>query len=341
MKILEMLTPGLATRETIAQSSCLVFDGDRIMTFNEEILASIKSPLPNLKGAVKAKPLLDLLSKLSDDVDLEVDQVEKELSVKGKGRKAGIRMEAEVLLPVEAVEKPEVWRPINPEFCEAIGFVYSCAGTDESKFVLTCVHISPDYMEACDRFQLCRFPMKTGVEQDILIRAAAAKRILGYDMSEVSETPSWIHFRNSGGFTMSLRRFIDTYPKTDAFVSTEGTQPIILPGALEEVVSRAEVFSGENTVGNHLLIDLTRDYIQIEGQGASGWYKERKKVTYNGEQIKFQIAPKLLVEITKKSAECAIAEGRLCVNTGKFAYATCTVMPEVAPTKKEEATTAA
>ncbi len=336
LKVLELLTPGLAVRETIAQSSCLVFSEDgRIMTFNEEVMASMPSPL-KLKGAVKAKPLLDLLSKLQDDADLEIDQKDGELSVKGHGRKSGIRMEHEVLLPVEAVETAKEWRPLDPAFCEGIGVVYPCAGSDTTKFILTCVHIHPDFVEACDRFQIARFPMKTGVQSPVLVKAESIKKILGYDMTEVSETDTWIHFRNPKGLVLSLRRFVDSYTDLSKFLTKEETSPITLP-PLEEVVGRAEIFSGENKVGSHVIVELLKDYIIVEGQGASGWYKERKEVKFNGTPMKFKVAPKLLVEINKKSGDCMVGESRLVVDTGKFIYVTCTVLPQ----KKEEAPVAA
>lgn len=336
LKSLEMLSPGLATRETIAQSSCLVFSGERVMTFNEEILASVASPLPELNGAVKAKPLLDLLAKLQDDADIDITQKETELSVKGKGRRSGIRMEAEVLLPVEVVEIPKEWRKLPEEFSEAIAVAYPCAGSDQSKFVFTCVHISPEYVESCDRFQIARFPLATGVEKDILVRADSIKKICGCGMIEVCETESWIHFRNAEGLVLSFRRFLDEYGDLGKFLQPDGTERVTLPGALEEVVSRAEIFTAENAIGNFLTVDLTKEYLQVSGEGASGWYQERKQVVYEGEPIRFQIPPRLLVAIAKRSQECRVGAGRLFVDTGKFQFCTCTVNPSIAEKKEEK-----
>lgn len=326
--VLELLTPGLSSREMIAQGSCIVFVDGKVVTFNEEILASIKSPLPSISGAVKAKPLLDILSKLSDD-DVEVEQKSGELSVKGKGRRCGIRMEEEVMLPVESVEIPGAWRSLDKEFCEAIEIVHSCASAEESRFVLTCVHIHPEFVEACDRFQIARYPVITGVSASILVRAESIRRISGYAMSEVSETESWIHFRNSSGLTLSFRRFLDEYVNLNEFLSSDGVEPFTLPGSIEEIVGRAEVFSGDNAVGNNIAVDINNEFIQIEGEGAFGWYKERRQVKFVGRPIRFLISPKLLVNIVKKSSECGVGGGKLFVDTGKFKFAACTVVPEV------------
>lgn len=329
LRALELLTPGLSARETIAQSSCIVFKGDRAFTFNEEVLASVDSPVPGTVGAVKAKPLLDLLSRLTDDVDLEVEHKGGELLIKGSGRRSGIRMEAEVLLPVEAVETPSIWRKLDPDFCEGINMVHPCAGTDNQKFMLTCIHIHPDFVEACDRFQVARFPVKTGVESEILIRAVSLKKILGCGMVEVSETGGWIHFRSEGGLVISLRRFLEDYADLSAMLDSSRMTKITLPGALQEIVSRAEIFLVDAGPGSLLTVDISPEWITVMGEGISGWYRERKPVIYLGDPIQFQIPPKLLVAITQRSLECLVGEKRLVVDTGKFVYCTCTMVPGV------------
>src|SRR3990167_7007518 len=327
LKVLESLTPGLATREIIEQSSCLVFMGDgRAATFNDEVCASRQSPL-KIVGAVKAKPLLDLLTKLVED-EIDVEQVNGELKVLGKMKKAGIRMEAEVMLPVESVEIPETWRPLPTEFSEGVSIVFPCASTEESKFYLTCVHISADFIEASDRLQIARYPVKTGVSESTLVRAQSLRKILGYDMTEIAETPSWVHFRNPAGLVLSIRRYLEDYPDLGRFLTSEGTIPVALPGGLEEVVSKAEIFSCEKAEGNHVLVDIKADRLMIEGTGATGYYKEGKKISYQGPPMRFSIAPKLLVEITKKSNECGVSTNRLYVNGGKFEYITSTKVVE-------------
>ena len=324
LKILESVGPGLAPREIIEQSSCLVFDNGRVMTFNEEVFCSRESPLDGIEGAVKAKPLLDLLGKMPDD-EIEITANGAELLVNGKRRKAAVRMEQKVLLPVSEIEEPEEWRQLPEDFNDAVSLVHSCASREESQFVLTCIHIHPEYLESCDRFQIARYPMDTGVNEPILVRAESLKKILGFDMTEVSETKAWIHFRNPADLTLSCRRYLEEYKSLDAFITPEGTTPVSLPGGLKEVVSRAEIFSGENAAGNNnVLVELQADRIIIQGEGSSGWFKEMKQAKYDGDSIRFLIAPKLLVEISEKSEDCRVMEGRLFIDTGKFRYATAT-----------------
>lgn len=320
LKVLESVSPGLAPREIIEQSSCIVFHDGKVMTFNDEVACSRKSPL-NIEGAVKAEPLLKLLGKLSeDDIDMSVSGAE--LCVKGARREARFRLEAEVMLPVESVDVPDKWRALAPEFNDAINIVHACASGEESQFVLTCIHVHKNHLEACDRFQMARYPVDTGVDTPLLIRAESLKKIVGFDMTEVSETGAWIHFRNPAGLVLSCRKYAESYYNLDEFITSDGTTPVVLPGGLEEAVDKAQIFSGENAEGDLVTVNLKPDKITIQGEGASGRYREVKKVRFDGEPMKFNIAPKLLVEVTKKSNECRIGAERLFIDTGKFRYVT-------------------
>ena len=320
---LESVAPGLASREVIQQSTCVVFHAGKVFTFNDEVACSRETPLKGVEGAVKAKPLLDLLSKLKED-EIEIEVTEEEFLIRGKGKKSGIRKEAEILLPVDAVETPEVWKDIPPDFTEAISIVSACTSSEESQFVLTCVHLTPDCVESTDRYQIARYPISTGLTRDMLVRGESIKKIVPLDMTQFSETPSWIHFRNENGLVLSCRRYLEDFPDLSRFLSTDDTSPVTLPGGLAEMVAAAEIFSSENSAGNAIAVDLRADRIVFEGEGASGWYKEMKKISYSGIPIRFMIAPKLLLEISKKSNSCGVAPGRLCITSSKFFYPTCT-----------------
>ncbi len=340
LKSLLSLSPGLSNVPGTEQSMCIVFTEDgRAMTFEGKVCASRKSMLGSISGSIKAKPLLDLLNKLSEDV-IDVDQDDGKLVIKGKGRgkgfKAGITMEAKITLPVEEVEVADDWRPLDPAFSEAVSIVHSCAGTNENEFVLTCVHIHPEWLEATDRDQIARYPLKTGVDKSMLVQAEHLKKILGSELTEISETKSWVHFRNPSGLTISIRRDLSLYPNLTPFINPEGTMPVTLPGGIGEVLGKAEIFSADNSSGNHVSVSLRKAGMLLEGQGPYGFYKEPIEVSYSGPDMDFIIAPKLLLEITKRANECGMSPKRLFVNGGKFQFAVSTRVPQPVATKTDK-----
>jgi hypothetical protein len=318
---LESVSPGLAAREMIEQSACFVFVSDRVCTFNDEIACSIKSPLSGITCAVVAKPLMDLLSKLPED-ELDVTVGAGKMLIKGKGRRAEISIEAEVKLPIDAVEEPGEWLKLDPDFLEGISITSAVAATTkDANFVLTCVHIHPDYLEACDNFQAVRFPLKTGVESDCLVRTSAIRHVSPLGMSEMSLGESWVHFRNSSGLMMSCRRWQEQYENLDAILDCDG-DAITLPGGLAEAVDKARIFSSDNVESDQLYVRIKDGALLIRGEGSQGKYEEKRKVVFSGD-VSFMISPKLLIEISRRTQDCVLAPGRLKVSTGKWIYVSC------------------
>lgn len=320
LRKLEAVAPGLAIKEAVEQSSCFVFAGGRVVTFNDEIACGIDCDL-GFTGAVAARPLLDLLAKMAE-AEVDVEATDNELIVKGKRRRAGITMEAEITLPIGSVEQPEAWVDMDPEFADAIGVVQHCASKDANNFHLTCVHVTPDCVEACDNFQLARYPLATGVTEACLVKRDSVKHVTGLGMTEVAETKTWLHFRNPVGLTLSVRRELGDFENLDKILESDGTR-CTLPGGLAEAVDKAEIFSAENSENNIVTIELKSGQLRLRGMGPNGWYEERKDVTWENDPMSFNMAPKLLVDITARTNDCYIAPGRLKIDGGKFTYVTC------------------
>lgn len=324
---LEAVQPGLSPRETVEQSSCFVFQGGRVITYNEDIACQHETSL-DIEGAVQAAPLLSLLRRLKEEkLDFQeqaVGEAGHELVVHGKGRKSGVRLEKKIELPIQDIEQPEDWRELPSDFSEAIAVVHECAGKDTNQFVTTCVHIHPKWVEASDNFQLTRYKLKTGFKRPVLVRSSSIKHLVPLGMTEFAETETWVHFRNPAGLIFSCRRFIEyDFPDFSEVLKISGS-PASLPRGLGEAALTAEIFSSENTDNNQVLVELRPGKMRVWSQGVSGWYQEViSKLKYEGSPIGFLIAPKLLAELTKRHNECEITPGQLKVNGGKFVFVTC------------------
>ena len=322
LRRLSAVEPGLSVREILEQSSCFVFRDGQVLAFNDEICTRAPSGLDDtFSGAVPAKKLTAILYKLKDEF-LEVTQADGELVLAGKGRsRTGFRMEAEVTLPVDQVETPKKWRPLPPDFLHAVEIVQNCAGTNESEFEWTCVHIHPEHVEACDNFQMCRYRLEMPLKRPTLVRKESLRHVLPLGVSEVSETESWLHFRNQE-VILSVRRFLEDYKDIGKFLEVEG-EPCTLPKGLGKAADRAEVFSQENVDENQVRVELSPGRVRIHGKGMSGWHEEVKKAVYKGPPISFMIAPKLLAEVVEKHNQSVVGQGRLKVDGGKWTYVTC------------------
>lgn len=317
---LEAVQPGLSPKEVIEQSSCFAFKDGKVMTYNDEVACSHACCL-KITGAVKAQPLLEMLRRMKEE-ELEFLPSEEELRIKGKRRECGVRMEATIQLPIDNVEPAKKWKRLPEGFADAISMVQTCASTDQTEFVNTCIHINPHFVEACDNFQVSRYYIDFDFKKATLVRRNSLKPVMGLDVIEYSLTESWIHFRNADGLVISCRRWTDEYPDYGPFIAAKG-KTTVLPKGLADAAEKAQVFSSENADENQVLVQLKPGALRITGRGASGWFRETKSLKYEGKSLEFNISPSLLIEITKRHNECKIATGTLKVDGGTWVYVAC------------------
>lgn len=319
---LQAISPGLAKREVVEQSNCYVFTDGNIITYNDLICCRIQSDLPTaFKGAVAASPLVTLLEKMSED-DLTVEIGDGELIVSGKRRTAGIRMEHQITLPINLLEEPDKWKKVPLGFDDAINIVASCASSSGDKHVLSCIHVTPDYLEALDNTQLCRLNIQIPVKQRLLIKGTSLVPAASLGMTRISESPSWMHLKNKQGLIYSCRLFMDEFPDLSPYLTVKGDK-ITLPGSLRDAVMKAEIFSKENTGTDKVQITIKTGKIIIKGEGSLGWFRETIKLPYKGEDLTFMVRPAMLREIVKRNNECTINPTRLKIDGDNYRYVSC------------------
>lgn len=321
LAVLEAASAGLSKRAIIEQSNCFVFQGGKVHTFNDEV--AIRSDFSlDVEGAVQADPLLALLRKMSED-ELELEIVEEGLQLKGDSRRATVKMEQDVHLPIEAVEDPGKWKQIPEGVLDALEAAASCCSMDDSHFVLTCVHVGPERIESSDDSQIFHCPMTTGIKTDALLRREAIRTVVSLKVTHWSETENWLHFKDKEGLVVSCRRYSERYPKVDQHLEVDG-KAVGFPKDIGDALDKAQIFSSEDPVSNQVTVSLSEGRLRIEGKGPSGWYREQKKIKYNGVPLAFRIDPKLLSEISERSKKCVVGEDKIRVDTGGFTYVSCT-----------------
>lgn len=328
LKQLELVAPGLATREIIEQSSCFVFRKGKIITFNDEILCRSNSLLDGVDGAVQAEPLLALLKKLPDE-EIEIKTTGQTLSVIGKAKRARLVMQQEIVLPFREVERPTDWRKIPKGFMAALELAADCASDDESQTKLACVHIHPDYVEASDNFQMIRVPLRSGIKQPMLIRKGSAKQLSMLKATQISEVGDWVHLK-ADGLIASCRSFIGEKYPTDTITQILGKtgNKVKLPKQLAGSLARAQIFSATSSKGNVVVVELRAGKMKLEGRGDFGWYEEVRKSTWEGENTRFSIAPKILLELSKRADECELTDVCIKVDGKSFLFACATEIME-------------
>lgn len=299
-RALEIVRPGLASKEIIEQTTNFAFLGDRVVTYNDAI--SLSHPIKGLEltGAVQAEPLYEFLKRAKGkEIDIEVS--ENELKLKVGRSKAGLTLTAEIVLPLDEVSEEKEWHDLPEEFSDNLMFVRGSASRDMSRPVLTCVHVTDQNLEASDGFQIMRLAQHGWPFGNYLIPAEIVPEINKIEPTQVAESDGWLHFRNLEGTEISCRVLTDSFPDTAKHFDVKGGK-VQFPPTMSEILDRAMVFTKQDhELDESMEIKLGKDKLIVHGKNEYGWFKEHAKVKYEGSEGSFWITPSLLQNILKRS----------------------------------------
>jgi DNA polymerase III sliding clamp (beta) subunit (PCNA family) len=309
LETLQGVSIGLSKKVFLEQSNAFVFTTNRLITFNDEILASVENPL-DFEAVIIADDLLRLLSKIPDD-EIDIKKEGEEVIIKGKRKSAGVTCQAEVLLPIDAVPEAGDMFDIEPNVTDMLKQAARSCGQDETQFLSTCVHVTPKRIEACDNFRFFRINMKTGFGEDVLIPAGAIHALTKNKLKGVCVGEGWAHFHAEGGLEFSVRCSHANYHQDlDSLLKMEDEHKISLPANLAEIVSRAEVMNDPG-FDARIAIKISEGKLVLSSRKDTGWYKERKRIKYTGEPFEFYIHPQFLVEVLGKTREILIDKKKI------------------------------
>ncbi len=303
-EVLSLVKPALTSKEVIEQSTCFVFKDNKVYTYNEEIAISMPIDI-EIEGAVQAKELFQLLTKVKDD-EIDFDQKDDtEINIKGKKFKSGIRLETEIKLPIDSITVKGKWNKLPENFIEAVNFCKFSTSKDESLPVFTCVHIHKDTVLSTDKARITEYKLlEDCFPEPVLIPANSVDKLSKYNVNQYIIKEGWIHFRNSKNkFQFSCRTLSsqEEYPVkmvTNA-LETETSETITFPEKIKDILSTANIFvTSELDQNTFVTITIKKNRIFIKGEGDAGWYREQTKIDYKDkEPIEFMVNPNFLSEI--------------------------------------------
>jgi hypothetical protein len=129
------------------------------------------------------------------------------------------------------------WQDVNLDVLAAAELVRCCTSTRRMRFVLMCVHFTPDWVEASDKFQIARYQMETGFDKPFLVPAAAMKEMNRLVKKrrgpQWAGNDNWIFLQHRWGPNVGLhcwRRYGYKFPETDAYKYPKLDEFLTFPG---------------------------------------------------------------------------------------------------------------
>ncbi len=315
---------GLSVRPFIDQSDCYIFDQGWVSTFNDEICCRTKTGLPvDFVGAVHAKTLRTALEAMTA-AEVTVDFTAQKVTIRAKDERVAVRLEAEIVLPVDGVTAPELWDELPLEFAEAVKRVAEAAGTKQEEFLATCVHIHPAFVEASDRYQMCRYTVATGAAESFLVRAKSLTPVTNLGVVKMGFTDEWVHFRNRT-LVYSCRRHLDSFFELDEQFDFRGP-PAELPRGAEQAAKLAGAFC-EGKDNDKVIVRLTPGRMVVRGEGGRGEGERDVPMEYAGADLTFRLTPAMLTSLVKSATRCELDGKKLCVRGDHWVYVTALGQP--------------
>ena len=304
---LKSVMAGLSTSKVKDQTDYFIFQDGKVYTRNKDEIVCSRNTLLNITGAIKAKPLVSILSKMNER-NIEISFNKDLLLIKGKRERSEFVVK-EIMFPVN-VESRKKWQKLPDNFAEAISLVLPCAS---SYHHIPCIHITPKFIEATDDEQAARFKIKTKVSESRLIKRDNFQYIILSDMSKFCETEDWIHFKNSDGLVLSCRLIVSEYPDLSNVFKMKG-QILVIPKDLKEDIETAERLAEDK----ELQINIEHKKFIVIGKGKFGSFKITKEVRYEGKPLRFTIGVQIISEISQEHSKCTISSDRLKVESENF-----------------------
>jgi len=303
--------------ETLIQCRSYVLKDKQLITFNGEICCKIPTEL-DFDVAIPGDDFKRLLQKFPDD-EIELEKKNNEIVITGKRKKAGILFE-EIQLPYDEIPDKGTWSIVDPDVPKMLKFASNTCGKDYAQILTTLVHITPDYIEASDNFRLFRGTVSTGFSDNFCLRGATAREISRLDLSEVCHKDGWLHFKCEDGAVVSCRCAGEEYHDNIGSVLAVTGEECVLPSNLADILERAQVMQDTDSENPKAFVQLNKNELYLKTQKDQGWYEERKRIKYDGEEIKFQVNPQFLYDILSYTRKVVVAEKRIKIEVDNIEF---------------------
>lgn len=319
---LEIVKPGLASKEKLEQSTSFAFIAGRVVTYNDEISVSHPVPGLDLEGAILAENLYKFLGKVKEK-EITCTSTSSEIVLTAGKAKAGLILQSEVTLPLkEELGEAKSWKRLPTDFVKDIKFVMAASSKDSSRPKLTCVHVNQSgYVEASDGLRIAwheltdKMPIPT-----FLIPATSVIEVVKLNPNGIAVGKGWVHFRTKEKTIISCRILAEEFVQTAPLLRLQGTE-VFLPAGLDEVLDRATVFSKrDHLLDEEVLITIKNKKLIMEAKSESAWFKEEVDINFNSEPLTFSITPYLLKGILSETSACELSDKKIKFKGPKWIY---------------------
>lgn len=314
----------LSKRPIVDYADVFIFTGQQVCVWSGMIYAAmplkvaVKRPI-----AVNGNGLLRVIKELGDLIT-SIDFIKGDLVIKAGHQTVKLEgRRADVSEVTRHVEHPSTWRQLHPDFWKALIRIEPLVGRDYSEWKYTNVHLHPEFVEGSDNYQIGRWNMETGLTESMLVPVHAIKPFMRLGLSQVAETPEWLHFRNeSNGLTVSFIRWNnEEFPDVTKHFNVEGDR-LRLPAEFADSIAKAGRFSTLEVLDEaygYITVTLRPSSVEVSAGVGKATFRAKHQAYYEGQPRRFEVSPKMMASFVKQFRELEITDDRIEGRDGDYA----------------------
>ena len=331
LKALNQVRPALATKELIPEMTHFIFDGETVSTYDDQI--SISFPFESdFEFSVKGNDFYNIISKLDTDKEVTLSLDGETVKVKQGGRSAKFAQTDEKALEpyldslFEAMNAE--FEELPNDFVNGLSMCYPCASGDPSTGILACVMIEDDRIISTDRIRVGVYKLSSAIDSRVIIKASAAHKLVGYDLTHYHVSNSWVHFMCDSGAVFSIRLIEpeeDNLPDFEYLIkeTDKSKVKVTIPEKIKELIDFTSIMSEDEIYYKKAYFTVEDKKIRIKcktkGRGeASATIKMKKAVSKK--KIEFVINPTFLLYAVGLTKVLKFTKEKVLLKAGGFNY---------------------
>jgi len=331
--IIKNLSPGLANKEIIEQSTHIIFYRNHICSYNDEIFVAFPFNC-DFKGTVEADLLLKIISKFEEEqIKMEINPgKEGFVDIYGDVNHATLTLiidspifeHLDNILNLCYAEKN--WSKLPTDFQVGAEMCAFSASRDRTLGAMCCLRVMGEDILSTDKYRIGWYVMESGMGT-FLIEADHAMQISRYKLLTLyALSGGWIHFKSNDGMFMSCRIVEPPENQIDLksfFGTNQDSIRMKLPSDLIKRAELAGVLSeGKTATERQVDLKFEGDLVTCSSVSEKGAIHSQSKLEKPVPfPINLQISPDLLIEILKFVSSTVILQ-RMDEERGKAIFRT-------------------
>lgn len=318
MNVLQMLKPGLAKKDSVAQGVHFMSTGNEILSFSGRLC--IRHPFVAFPFCVKGEEFFKVLDRIADET-VEINEKGGKIHVEGSSVKAGLATLLEtdegMMAGIEAIQKEtdNDRLALPKDFIPALFLTMFSAHPSPNEATMHDVEFIGMDAFSTDRLRMSWYVMDSEVPDRFLIDRSSATELVKFpSINEVIITSNWLHFFNPDGVSFScIRDKGDSLKVKEKFSDLDDDNMIELPKTLREVINSISFLADEDGDKKYITVYASKNGITCKAEKEVGWIQKAVEwPEYDGEPFSFVINAEFFGQVLEKATKMKlIRDGRL------------------------------